>query len=97
VVEEITKLKEQDGPELHIHGSGNLIQTLLKHNLIDEFHIKIFPVVVGKGKRLFDEGTIPTTLKLIDTKISNTGVIIANYALEGELKTGTFALENPPA
>jgi dihydrofolate reductase len=90
VVKEITKLKEQDGPELQVHGSGNLIQTLLKHNLLDELHLKIFPVAVGNGKRLFGEGTNPSTFKLIDSKVSPSGVIIANYAHAGELKTGSF-------
>jgi len=94
-VREIAKLKEQDGPELQVLGSSNLIQTLLKHNLIDEFRLWIFPVAIGSGKRLFDEGTIPSDLKLLDSKISSTGVIIATYALGGELKIGSFALDNP--
>jgi len=95
VVQEIRKLKEQDGPDLLVHGSNNLIQTLLKHNLIDEMRIMIFPVVIGNGKRLFDQGTIPSGLKLIDSKTSSTGVIMAIYEPGGELKTGSFALENP--
>lgn len=96
-VKEIQRLKEMDGPELQVHGSGNLIQTLLKNNLIDELHLKIFPVAVGNGKRLFGEGIDATAFKLIDSKLTPSGVIIANYALDGALKTGTFALENPPA
>jgi dihydrofolate reductase len=96
-VKEITRLKQMDGPELHVHGSSNLIQTLLKHNLIDELHLKIFPVVVGQGKRLFGEGTNPAAFKVVDSKTSPSGVILANYALAGELKTGTFGSENPPA
>jgi dihydrofolate reductase len=95
VVQEIRKLKAQDGPELQIHGSSNFIQTLLKHNLIDEFRVWIFPVVIGNGKRLFDQGTIPSGLKLIESKTSSTGVILAIYEPGGELKTGTFALDNP--
>jgi dihydrofolate reductase len=90
VVQEIRKLKQQDGPEIQVHGSSNLIQTLLKHNLVDEFLIWIFPVVVGKGKRLFDQGTIPSGLKLIDTKTSSTGVIINVYEPAGELRVGSF-------
>lgn len=95
VVQEIRKLKEQDGPELQVHGSSNFIQTLLKHNLVDEFHVWIFPVVTGYGKRLFDQGTVPSGLKLIDSKTSSTGVILATYEPGGALKTGTFVLENP--
>lgn len=81
--------------EPKVHGSGNLIQTLLKHDLIDEFRLWIFPVTIGKGKRLFGEGTQPAHLKLIDSKISTTGVIIATYEPTGELKTGSFGLDNP--
>ncbi len=94
VVKEITRLKELDGPELQVHGSSNLIQTLLKHNLIDEMHLLIFPVAIGKGKRFFGEDINPSNFKLLDNKISSTGVIIARYKQDGELKTGTFALES---
>jgi len=94
VVKEITGLKEVDGPELQVHGSSNLIQTLLKHNLIDELHLLIFPVAIGNGKRLFGEDTNPSSFKLLDSKTSGTGVIIATYEQSGELKTGTFALDN---
>ncbi|MFZ1654613.1 MAG: dihydrofolate reductase family protein [Candidatus Moraniibacteriota bacterium] len=90
VVEEIKKLKEQDGPDLHVHGSGNFIQTLMKHDLVDEFWLKIFPVTLGAGKRLFADGTIPVAFKLTDSKISPSGVIIANYKRAGEVKTGSF-------
>jgi dihydrofolate reductase len=95
VAQEIRKLKEQDGPDLSVPGSSNLIQTLLKNNLVDELRLFIFPVVIGNGKRLFGGGTIPTDLKLKDTKTSSTGVIMAVYTPAGELKTGTFQLENP--
>ncbi len=95
VVQEIRKLKQQDGPELLVHGSSNLIQTLLKHNLVDEFRLWVFPIVIGKGKRLFDQGTVPSGLKLIDSKASGTGVIVATYIPDGELKTGSFMLDNP--
>ncbi len=93
VVQEIRKLKEQDGPELQVHGSGNLIQTLLKNDLADEFHLKIFPVTLGKGKRLFAEGSIPAGFRLVDSKTSPKGVIVATYAREGEVKTGSFAIQ----
>ena len=93
VVQAIRNLKEQKGPEIQVHGSGNLIQTLLQHDLIDEFRLWIFPVTIGKGKRLFGEGTQPVNLKLIDSKTSTTGVIIATYEPAGDLKTGSFALK----
>jgi dihydrofolate reductase len=92
VVQEIKKLKEQNGPELQVHGSANLIQTLLKNNLVDEFQLKIYPVVLGKGKRLFGEGTVPAGFKLVETKASPKGVIVATYTREGEVKTGSFAM-----
>ncbi len=91
VVKEITRLKGLDGPELQVHGSSNLIQTLLKHNLIDELRLWIFPVVVGNGKQFFGVGTTPSGFKLLDSKTSSTGVILATYEHSGELKTGTFA------
>lgn len=97
VVQGIKQLKQQDAPELQVHGSSNLIQTLLKHNLVDEFRLWIFPVVIGKGKRLFDQGTVPSGLKLAGSKTSSTGVIIATYLPGGDLKVGTFELENPSA
>ncbi len=95
VAQAVRNLKEQNMPEIQVHGSGNLIQTLLKHDLIDEFRLWIFPVTIGKGKRLFGEGTQPAHLKLIDSKTSTTGVIIATYEPAGELKTGSFGLDNP--
>lgn len=95
VVEEIKKLKEQDGPELQVHGSSNLIQTLLKNDLVDQYNVWIFPVLVGKGKRLFDWGTAPAGLDLVDSKISSTGVIVATYQPAGEIKKGTFQMDNP--
>ena len=95
VVDEIKQLKQQDGSDLQVHGSGNLIQTLLKHDLVDEFWLKIFPITLGKGKRLFAEGTTPAGFKLLDSKPSTSGVIIATYERAGEVKTGSFAMENP--
>jgi dihydrofolate reductase len=82
VVAEIEKLKQQDGPMLQVHGSSNLIQTLLANDLADELWLKVFPVTLGKGKRLFGEGTIPAAFKLTDSKISPSGVIIAFYRRE---------------
>jgi len=95
IVQEIKKLKAQNGPEIQVHGSSNLIQTLLKNNLADEYRLWIFPVTVGNGKRLFGEGSIPADFKLLESRISDTGVIISTYKPSGELKVGFFALENP--
>lgn len=87
----IAALKRGDGPDLQVHGSGNLIQTLLRHNLVDRFRLWVFPVVVGSGKRLFAEGAIPAGLKLLDSRVSTTGVVISTYEPAGELVTGSFA------
>lgn len=92
VVGEIKKLKSQDGPELQVHGSGNLIQTLLRNDLVDELWLKTFPVVVGSGKRLFEEGAAPGGFTLIDSQVSPSGVVIASYARAGAIKSGSFAL-----
>lgn len=91
VVAKIKALKEGDGPMLQVHGSGNLIQTLLKHDLVDELWLKIFPVTLGAGKRLFAEGTIPAAFKLLEVKTSPSGVIVASYKRAGPVKTGSFA------
>jgi len=91
--ESIAALKRGDGPELQVHGSGNLIQTLLRNNLVDEFRLWTFPVVIGSGKRLFSDGTIPAALKLVDSKVSTTGVVIGTYEPAGEITPGSFALE----
>ena len=90
VVEEIKKLKESDGPELQVHGSGNFIQTLLKNDLVDEMWLKIFPITLGAGKKLFDGGAIPAAFTLESSSITPTGVIFANYKRAGEVKTGSF-------
>lgn len=90
VAAEIKKLKAQDGPLLQVHGSSNLIQTLLANDLVDELWLKIFPVTLGKGKRLFGEGTIPAAFKLTGSKASASGVIIASYKRGGEVQLGSF-------
>ena len=89
----IAALKQEDGPELQVHGSGNLIQTLLRHNLVDEYRPWVFPVVIGSGKRLFAEGTVPSGLKLVESTVSTTGVVIGTYESAGEIVTGSFALD----
>lgn len=90
VVEEIKTLKNTEGPDLQVHGSATLIQTLLKHDLVDELWLKIFPVTLGNGKRLFGDGVIPATFRLKESKASPSGVIIASYRRAGEIKTGSF-------
>jgi dihydrofolate reductase len=86
----VRALKEQDGPELQVHGSANLIQTLLQHDLIDEFRLLIFPVVLGTGKRLFDDGAIPAGVELTSSEVSSTGVVMATYRSGAEIKYGSF-------
>lgn len=90
VVAEIKKLKSEAGPDLQVHGSGNFIQTLLQNDLVDELWLKIFPVTLGSGKKLFAEGTIPAAFKLTSSKTSPAGVIFANYERAGEVRTGHF-------
>jgi dihydrofolate reductase len=86
----IATLKQEDGPELQVHGSANLIQTLLRHNLVDQYRLWVFPVVIGSGKRLFGDGTIPTGLRLVDSKTSTTGVVMGTWEPSGEIPTGSF-------
>jgi dihydrofolate reductase len=95
VAEAVAELKEEDGPEIQVHGSSNLIQTLLEHDLVDELKIMIFPVVLGTGKRLFAEGAVPAGLELSESTTSATGVFMATYERRGEIKYGSFALEQP--
>ena len=91
VAAEIKKLKQQDGPMLQVHGSGNMAQTLLRHDLVDELWLKIFPVTLGPGKCLFAEGTMPAAFELTESKTTPKGVIFANYQRAGKVKTGSFA------
>ncbi len=91
----VADLKAQDGPVLLVQGSSDLIQTLLEHDLVDEFRIWTFPVVVGPGKRLFGHGTVPAGLQLVDVKTSSTGVVMATYRRAGQIPLGSFAFENP--
>jgi dihydrofolate reductase len=89
--EGIERLKHADGPELQVHGSGDLVQTLLRHGLVDEFRLWVFPLVLGSGKRLFADGTIPAGLRLLESTVSTTGVVIGRYEPAGEVVTGSFA------
>jgi dihydrofolate reductase len=88
--EKVRQLKAQDGPDLQVHGSGNFIQALLANDLVDELWLKIFPLTLGSGKRLFEKGTIPASFTLVDSKISPLGVIIATFKRAGDVKTGSF-------
>ncbi len=91
VVAKLKALKKEDGPMLQVHGSAKLLQMLLKNDLVDELRLRIFPITLGTGKRLFAEGTIPAAYELIDSKALPSGVILANYKRSGEVKTGSFA------
>jgi dihydrofolate reductase len=95
VASEVSKVKQAGGPNLLIQGSSELIQTLLANDLIDEFKLLVFPLVLGAGKRMFGEGAHPAALKLVDSKVSSTGVIMTTYVPAGEIVTGSFELEPP--
>ena len=93
--EAVAALKAQDGPQIMVQGSSDLIQTLLEHDLVDEYRIWTFPVVVGPGKRLFGQGAMPAGLELVDSKVSSTGVVMATYRRAGDIPLGSFAFEEP--
>ena len=93
--EAVAKVKQEEGPEIQVHGSSDLIQTLLEHDLIDEFRLMIFPVVLGTGKRIFGDGAPPAGLELADSATSSTGVVMATYKRAGDIRYGSFALEEP--
>ena len=95
VVEQVSKLKELDGPDIQVQGSASLLQTLIGSDLVDEFRIWTFPVVVGAGKRLFDDGTVPREFELLSTEAFDTGVILATYCRAGAVEHGSFAFEDP--
>lgn len=87
IAEEIINLKQQPGSDLHVYGSANLLQTLIKHDLVDAYWLKIYPLTLGSGKRLFADGTIPAAFKVTDSKISPSGVILVNYERAGAIAT----------
>lgn len=95
VPEAVQALKATDGPDLLIHGSSRLTQTLLAHDLIDRMTLLTFPVVLGRGKRLFDEGSRPHAWELVSSGVSTTGVIVATYSRGGEAPVGSFAPDKP--
>jgi dihydrofolate reductase len=90
VVEEIRRLKQQDGPDLHVYGSSQLLQTLFKHDLVNKLWLKVFPIALGMGKCLFGEGTIPAAFKLTHSEATPSGVMIASYERAGDVKTGSL-------
>ncbi len=90
-IEGLKKLKNSEGTPLQIYGSGNLIQSLMQHDLVDEYWLKIFPLTLGTGKKLFDKGTIPASFELFESKISTNGIIFAYYRRAGDVKTETIA------
>ena len=93
VADGVAALKRTDGPELQVHGSGDLLQTLIRHGLVDRYRLWVFPVVVGRGKRLFADGTVPAGLRMVDSAVSSTGVMIGTYEPAGEIPIGSFALD----
>lgn len=90
IAEKVSQLKQQPGPDLHVYGSANLLQTLFKHDLVDELWLKIYPLTLGGGKRLFADGTIPAAFKVTESKVSPNGIIIVNYERAGAVTTGSF-------
>lgn len=90
IAQKITKIKQQEGPDLHVYGSANLVQTLLKHDLVDALWLKIFPVTLGSGKRLFALGTIPAAFKVTESTVTPKGVIIINYERAGAVPTASM-------
>ena len=89
IAEKVAKIKGQQGPDLHVWGSGNLLQTLMKHDLVDAFWLMIYPVTLGSGKRLFAGGTIPAAFKVTESQVGSNGVIVANYERSVAIRTGT--------
>jgi dihydrofolate reductase len=89
IAEKVSKIKRQPGPDLHVWGSGHLIQTLIKHDLVDVFWLMIYPITLGVGKRLFADGTIPMAFKVTESKVTPNGVIVVNYERAGAITTGS--------
>jgi dihydrofolate reductase len=89
IPEKVAKIQQQPGPDLNVWGSGNLLQTLIKHDLVDTFWLMIYPITLGVGKRLFADGTIPAAFKVAESKVGSNGVIIVNYERAGAITTGS--------
>jgi dihydrofolate reductase len=95
IADYVRALKAEDGPEIQVHGSPGLIQTLLEHDLIDQYRMWIFPLVLGTGKRFFGDGTIPVGLRLVDSRVSKSGVTINTYERAGSISPGSFEFDEP--
>jgi dihydrofolate reductase len=93
VAKKVAELKQGEGRDLHIWGSGNLLQTLMKHDLIDNFWLMIYPITLGQGKKLFAEGTIPAAFKVTESIVGSSGVILASYERDGDVKAGVLQIE----
>lgn len=91
VAGKVRELKQQEGPDLQVYGSGVLLRTLMQQDLVDEYWLKIYPITLGQGKRLFQEGTLPAAFTLFESKVSPSGVILASFKRAGEVQTGSFA------
>jgi dihydrofolate reductase len=90
IAEHVRTLKQQPGPDLHVYGSANLVQTLMRHDVVDEFWLKIYPLTLGSGKRLFADGTIPAAFKVTESHVSPNGIILVNYERAGVVATGSL-------
>ena len=90
IAEHVSTLKQQPGPDLHVYGSANLVQTLMKHDLVDAFWLKIYPLTLGSGKRLFAEGTIPAAFKVTESQVSPSGIMLVKYERAGAVTTGSL-------
>ena len=89
IVEKVNTIKHTQGPDLHVYGSAHLVQTLMKHDVVDAFWLKIYPLTLGSGKRLFADGTIPAAFKVTESTVSPSGVILVNYERAGAIATST--------
>jgi dihydrofolate reductase len=90
VAGQVARLKEEPGPDLHVYGSGKLVQTLLAHDLVDAFWLRLHPITLGRGKRLFEGGAIPAAFRMREHHVTSTGVILVTYERAGEVDTGSF-------
>ncbi|HJS52727.1 MAG TPA: dihydrofolate reductase family protein [Pyrinomonadaceae bacterium] len=93
LAEKVRRLKQTEGPDLHVFGSANMLQTLFKHDLVDELQLMIFPITLGTGKRLFQDGTMPAAFKVTESQVTPNGIIIVNYERDGDVKTGAPQIE----
>lgn len=91
IADKVRQLKQEPGPDLHVYGSANLLQTLMKHDLVDEFWLKIYPLTLGAGKKLFADGTIPAAFKVTESAIGPSGIIVVNYERAGDVTTGALS------